>query len=87
MVKVGDRVRSFDFDYCRDLTGERACYVEGYVVGIQPHGGCDRYVIEVDRVVFRGEERHDSWNKTAYPPVNGTPKLMGGIYNAVEAIR
>ena len=25
MIGVGDKVRSFDFDYCRDLTGERAC--------------------------------------------------------------
>ena len=86
MIEVGDKVRSFDFDYCRDLTGERACYVEGYVVGIEPHGGCDRYVIAVDRAVFGGEER-EVWPKKVYPPVNGTRKLMGGTCSGVEVIQ
>ena len=85
MIQVGSKVRSFDFDYCRDLTGERACYVEGKVIGIEPHGGCDRYVIEVSRAIFGGEER-DAWPKKVYPPLNGTPKLMGGVCNAVELV-
>ncbi len=85
MIQVGSKVRSFDFDYCRDLAGERACYVEGEVVGIEPHNGCDRYVIVVERAIFAGSER-DAWPKKVYPPVNGTPKLMGGTTNSVELI-
>ena len=86
MIQVGSKVRSFDFDYCRDLTGERACYTEGEVIGIEPHGGCDRYVIAVERAVFGGEER-EAWPKKVYPPVNGTPKLMGGTCSGVEVIQ
>ena len=85
MIRVGSKVRSFDFDYCRDLAGERACYVEGEVVGIEPHGGCDRYVIAVERAVFGGEERK-SFPKKVYPPVNGARKLMGGETNLVEMV-
>jgi hypothetical protein len=35
-IKIGDRVRSFDFavgDYGRDLRGWSAAYVEGEVIG------------------------------------------------------
>ena len=87
-ISVGDRVRSFDFSDGpdgRSLSGKRACYIEGEVVGIEPHGGCDRYVIAVERAVFGGEER-TPWPKKVYPPVNGTRKLMGGETNSVEMV-
>jgi hypothetical protein len=85
MIEVGDKVRSFDFDYCRDLTGERACYAEGEVVGFKDYQGCERYVVAVERYVFGGEPR-EAWPAKIYPPVNGTRKLFGGACNNVEAI-
>ena len=73
-IVVGDQVRSFDFDYCEDLTGDRACYVEGEVAAIGPIEGCDRYLIRVSRRVFGGEEvEHPEWVR---PPVNGTRQLF-----------
>ena len=33
-ITIGTRVRSFDFPDNRQLTGERACYVEGEVTGL-----------------------------------------------------
>jgi len=85
MIQVGSKVRSFDFPYNRDLAGERACYVEGKVVGFEAHQGCERYVVAVDRCVFGGEDR-EAWPAKIYPPVNGTPKLMGGVCDGVELI-
>ena len=85
MVEVGSRVRSFDFDYTRDLIGDRACYVEGVVEGFKEVEGCERYIIRVDRKVFAGEDE-DILGRFpyVYPPVNGTPRLMGGTTNSVE---
>ena len=37
-ITIGTRVRSFDFPDNRQLTGERACYVEGEVTGAMPVG-------------------------------------------------
>ena len=90
MIRVGDRVRSFDFadlnSEGRLLTGERACYVEGEVVGIQSHGGCDRYIIDVDRDVFAGEEATRRIGQRVMPPVNGTPSWTGRPTNFVELV-
>tara|TARA_R100000008_G_scaffold86770_1_gene81494 strand:- start:2179 stop:2445 length:267 start_codon:yes stop_codon:yes gene_type:complete len=88
MIKVGDRVRSFDFSDGpdgRSLSGKRACYVEGEVVGFEHYQGCERYVIQVERCIFGGVEK-DAWPAKVYPPVNGTPKLFGGICDNVELI-
>lgn len=82
-IVPGTRVRSFDFD-SRDLTGERACFVEGTVVGFCEIGGCTRYDIIVDRRVFGGQE--GSWVDRVFPPVNGTPNMRGGVCNGVVAI-
>lgn len=83
-IKVGDRVRSFDFEG-RELEGERACYREGVVIGIGRFGfpDCDRYKIFVDRVVWAGEEDVLSDNdpvagRVIYPPVNGVPMVFRG---------
>jgi hypothetical protein len=83
-ITEGQRVRSFDFDG-RDLEGERACYVEGTVMGFDNIQGCDRYVIKVSKRVFGGEEVTPE-DDTFIPPVNGTPTWMGGVTNCVEAM-
>ena len=83
-IQVGDFVRSFDFPN-RDIEGERACYMEGRVVDFQDYQGCTRYVIEVSRCVFAGEEK-DAWPKRIFPPVNGTRRLLGGVCDGVELI-
>ncbi len=85
-ISVGDFVRSFDFPHSRDLDGPQSCYVEGRVVDFKDHGGCKRYVIEVNRQIVAGKER-DAWPKKVYPPVNGTRRLMGGVCDGVELIQ
>ena len=88
MIQVGDRVRSFDFPHSRDLEGERACYVEGYVHNIVSREGCKRYEIRVDRDVFGGVDSREKHRvgTVVYPPVNGTPKLFGGVCDNVELV-
>jgi len=83
-IAVGDVVRSFDFEY-RDTEGERACFVEGIVREI-----CDpcqivefpHYRIEIVRSVMNGEE-YKRRQEFVFPPVNGTPKLFGGVTDGV----
>jgi len=86
-VEVGNRVRSFDFHYMRDLDGPRSCYMEGEVTDIveHPHFGYKCYEIQVDRVICAGKE-NDEIPVTIYPPVNGTPTTMGRITDGVEVI-
>lgn len=81
-IQVGDRVRSYDFD------GRRDCYVEGFVQSFQEIEGCERYAINVDRVVFGGREVElkGRYAGGVFPPVNGTPKLFGGVCNGVEKL-
>jgi hypothetical protein len=98
-ITVGSEVRSFDFD-SRDLEGERASYVEGHVVTFLEPGqffapspgpeaacfhDCARYVIKVTRRVGGGRELPDG-PTYVFPPVNGIPKLFGGVTNGVEPI-
>jgi hypothetical protein len=96
-IKVGSKVRSFDFAdtgrngevYGRDLEGERACYVEGTVVGFDDENfDCRRYEIRVERRVFGGKEdaKVDPREAVVYPPVNGTPTLLGRVTNSVELV-
>jgi len=78
-IKVGDAVRSYDFD------GRTDCYVEGVVVAIKmPHGmdAVKRYEIKVARQVFGGDEIADHAD-FVYPPINGTPTLFGRECNGV----
>ena len=87
MIQVGDKVRSFDFvqgDFGRDMEGERACYVEGVVEAFVEQEGCPRYEIRVKVDVFGGEESDRRVGCLVYPPVNGTPKLFGGVCDNVE---
>lgn len=89
-IGIGMHVRSFDFD-SHDLSGPRACYVEGVVESIvradEVNGfDCDRYKIAVNRAVFGGVER-EKMPTHVYPPLNGTPTLFGDETNNVEIIR
>ena len=81
MIKVGNRVRSYDF--ARD----RECYVEGIVEGFERLEGCERYKIRVERKVWAGEEVENPYSGHVYPPLNGTPRTFGGECNGVELVR
>ena len=84
-IQIGSKVRSFDFD-SRDIAGEDACYVEGEVIDIKSDGGCDRYVILIEKQVWSGVEESDNVGTTVQPPINGIPKLFGGVTDGVELI-
>ena len=85
-ITIGSRVRSFDFAAGRDLTGERACYVEGEVIGFEEIEDCQRYRILVDRDVFGGKEDGRRVGRIVTPPVNGTPIWTGQTTNYVEIV-
>jgi len=78
MIKVGDRVRSYDFQ--RDPE----CYVEGIVEGFHEAPDCKRYKIRVVRKVWAGEEVEEPYAGCVYPPLNGTPRMFGDECNGVE---
>ena len=84
-IQIGSKVRSFDF-HSRDITGEDACYVEGEVVDIRRDGGCDRYVILIEKQVWSGEEEDTHIGTLVQPPVNGIPKIFGGVTDGVELL-
>jgi hypothetical protein len=90
-VRVGDRVRSYDFVV--DSRVDENSYVEGYVEEIRCFddlrlGGCDRYRIRTVRRVFGGNEidipEHE---REVFPPKNGTPILGGGETSYVAKMR
>jgi hypothetical protein len=89
-IKIGDKVRSFDFPDREEkpLTGPRACYLEGEVIGFETRGGCLRYVVRCTKRVFGGVELDPrEWEDTHFmPPVNGTPTLFGSVTNGVEKV-
>ena len=80
----------------RDLTGDRAFYVEGYVMaivsvdGLGAPYGCDMYRIEVSRKVSRGVELEIPESPAPLHvvnvPVNGTQTSMGDVADGVERI-
>lgn len=79
-IKVGDTVRSYDNKY-------RESYVEGLVVGFGELEGCPRYKISVFKMVERdGTDSTKHAPEYVLPPVNGTPKLFGGVCDFVEKI-
>jgi len=89
-ITIGTRVRSFDFaqddGFGRDLEGDRACYVEGEVVGFEHIEGCKRYRILVDRDVFSGKEEDRRLGRLVTPPINGTPTWSDQVTNYVEVV-
>ena len=90
-IKIGDKVRSFDFSHHRDISGKNAHYVEGVVVDIgnvlrMP--GCTRYTIDVTARIWCGEREEDidPRENLVYAPVNGTRTTMGRITDGVELL-
>ncbi len=79
---INSKLRSYDFEHTK------TCYIEGTLLGFERLEGCDRYIIRVEKVVFSNQEEANSslLNNNVYPPVNGTPKLFGGVCNLVELI-
>ena len=84
-IKIGSKVRSFDF-HSRDITGEEAFYIEGEVVDIRWHEGCDRYVVIIEKQVFAGKEGDSHIGELVFPPVNGIEKMFGGVTDGVELL-
>ena len=72
VIKVGDRVRAFDYRR-RDLRGPEACFVEGDVVEIINDGNVlnGRYVVKVRRDVWSGKDTKVRVGTKVFPPVNG----------------
>ena len=85
-IKVGDLVRSFDFDGGRDLVGLHACFVEGYVVDITTSDVCPCYIIRVDREIWDGKLEFTRIDTEVSTPVNGTPTSSGRICDFVKLI-
>lgn len=96
-VRVGDRVRAFDFADSEGRWGfglegedERACYAEGVVVAIGPFSGeagsYDAYEIVCYKDVGAGKVRNGPYSRVGlrvFAPVNGVPKSFGGFCNGV----
>lgn len=84
-INIGDRVRTFDFpDATRALEGDHACYYTGTVEDITEAYHGEAYKIRVDGRVFTGT--HTDYDPYVYPPINGRPKLFGGVTDGVELI-
>lgn len=87
-IKVGDRVRSYDFPECPDRWA-RGCYVEGTVTKIASCGfdghGCQRYHIRVEKQVWQ-HDPDTAHMPMVYPPVNGTPTVLGRVTSGVEKV-
>lgn len=86
-IEVGTRVRAFDFAevlgetiYGLSTTGDRVAYMEGIVeaIGEDVIEGCPRYRIRIEQVV-RGANASAprDYEKTIFPPLNGTPTVFG----------
>ena len=84
-INIGDRVRTFDFpDATRALEGDHACYYTGTVEDITEAYHGEAYKIRVDGRVFTGTPT--DYDPYVYPPINGRPKLFGGVTDGVELI-
>ncbi len=81
-IKVGDTVRSYDFQYIEN------CYVEGEVVELTENfEGCACYHIKIEKKVFNGKEVSVALdNIDVYPPVNGLESWMGGKTCGVQKL-
>lgn len=79
-IKVGGRVRSYDF---ADRTD---CYAEGILRRVVPASemrftGCDHYEILVDTQTWCGVTEPS--NAVIFPPVNGVPTTGGRVTSGV----
>jgi hypothetical protein len=80
-IKIGDRVRSFDFE------GRDDSFVEGPVIGFDAENfDCKRYVIKCELSMFGGDPDPQRIGEIVYPPVNGTRTWMGGVTNCVKKV-
>ncbi len=66
-LRVGERVRSYDFQNRAD------CYIEGTIVNI----GSWSYTIDVDYQLVGGERRLHMVGASVNPPLNGTAGMFG----------
>jgi hypothetical protein len=92
-IKIGDKVRSFDFAHSpsnnREVGTKNACYVEGVVEDMGANA-CDFmpnanvYKIRATKRIFAGKEV--KFEDYYYPPMNGSRSLMGEI-NCVDKIK
>lgn len=86
IIKVGDKVRSYDFPTSKD------CFVEGVVESIEGHplgGGGEFLKFKINRKVFSGKEILDSERIGEYnwAPQNGQVQMMSDeLTNGVELV-
>ena len=85
-IRMGDKVRSYDFE------GNRDCYVEGVVESVGTFANlfpvafpCSRYKIRVTARVWNGVAV-ESLADYVYPPVNGSSSMTGDFMNSVESV-
>ena len=87
IIKVGDKVRSYDFPTSKD------CFVEGVVESIEGHplSGTGEYLkFKVTRKVFGGKEIFDadSIGEYNWAPQNGLSQMLSDeLTNGVELIQ
>ena len=77
-IKVGDRVRSYDFK------GQDGCYFVGTVTNIRKD--TEQYDIAVEYQVWMFEREASNYCASVHPPVNGTPSLLGGVHMGVQRV-
>jgi hypothetical protein len=82
-IRVGDYVRSYDFEHRDD------CYVEGFVEEVADRWGCLRYTLRCRYSVSQGKRREvDATKSVVYPPTNGTRIAGSDSYcNGVRKVR
>ena len=84
-IESGNYVRSFNDQDFQDVDGPNASFMEGIVIGFTEREGCTRYRIQANYSVRRG--KGEPCDRIIVPPVNGTPRLLGGgVCNGVERI-
>lgn len=83
-LKVGDLVKSYDFEDTKD------CYYVGVIYGVQEIEGCDRYLIKTTQRGWPKDEggvEVKECVRTITPPVNGTEIAYRGRFtNFVEKV-
>ena len=88
IIKVGDKVRSFDFD-CKEVDTINSCFVEGVVESIEghPQGGGGEYLkFKISRKIFSGEEITQTIGDFNWVPQNGQKTWTGKLINNVVKI-
>ena len=87
-IKVGDKVRSFDFD-CKELDTINSCFVEGVVENIEGHpmSGDGEYLkFKISRKIFGGKEIPQTIGDYNWVPQNGQMTWLGKVTDNVVKI-